>query len=298
MAGLAGTNIQIHNPVMVGISVADALGRLSLTQERVNDILSKRELWAIFGKMNSHLYRKILMDRMQEAGLNGEQQFMIFFLYGVIKNRDRILKAMEMMEPADQAQAWFNPVRSFIQTHMTQYVSDVVRSKKFPGVNVPNCNPGLDILVYLLITNPNDRSYLEMCTRPTFSQLLLESSVQEDAKDGYRTYWDDIVTGTKNPDKTPQNLEEPKFREEYYENVRRDDYKLINLNLEEVPPANLAVGYTLVEIYEYIVSIDVKGEYDRDNSRLWREMVQDLSDLGYAEAQAVMNVQPAGGVQL
>jgi hypothetical protein len=269
-------NIQVHNPVKVAMSVQEALSRLTLNNDMLDYITTKREEWQVFGKMNSHLYRKILMKRMQDANLNGECQFMVFFLFGVIKNQNRIVKALDAMEPPDQARAWYGPTKTFIQTHITQYVSDVVRSKKFPGVNVPNCNPGLDVLVYCLITHPNERSYYELTTRPTFSQLNLSADVQQDGQAGYAEYWNTIVTGTKNPDKAAQNLEEPRYRAEYYANVSGDKYKLINLSLEEIDPADDKVGYTLREIYDYMVSIDFKNEFVKDQSKLWKELEKEL----------------------
>jgi len=160
---------------MTTITVTQALATLRMDQELRDYLLSKRAEWEVFGKMNSHLYRNILMKQMQEANLNGEQRFMVFFLFSVIKNRDRVLKAMEAMDPVDKAKTWFAPVMNFINTRVTQYVSDVVRSRKFPAVNIPNCNPGLDILVYCLITHPNKRSIFDVSERTTFSQLFLNA---------------------------------------------------------------------------------------------------------------------------
>jgi len=258
----------VHNPVSIMISVADALKQLTKNEQMDEYIVTRREMWAIFGKMNSHLYRGILMKRMDEAKLNGECKFMVFFLFSVIKNRDRVLRAMEAMEPEDQSRPWFNPVKNFITTHVTQYVSDVVRSKKFPAVNIPSCNPGLDVLVYCLITHPNERTLEELFVRPTASQLSLDAEAQAEAKEGYRFYWDSVVTGTKNPDAESQKLEVPQFREDYYKNLLMDDYKLVALNLEEVPYAEGANSYSLEDLREYLKSIDVNGEFVEAESAL------------------------------
>jgi hypothetical protein len=266
----ADTSLMVHNPVNMMISVAEALGRLTLDEEKIEYIISKREMWATFGKMNSHLYRAILMKRMHDAELSSECQFMIFFLFSVIKNRDRVLRAMDAMEPEDQAKSWFNPVKNFITTHLTQYVSDVVKSKKFPAVNIPNCNPGLDILVYCMITHPNDRSFVEVSKRPTFSQLLLSVDLQEEAKIGYKEYWDNIVTGSKNPDKA--TLPAPEFREDYYKNVLNDDYLLVGLDLKEIKPKDVKVGYTFEEISEYFKSIDPQNELVEEEALFVKEL--------------------------
>lgn len=127
------------NPPGTGmrISVADTLARLSMSETMQDYILNRRELWATFGKMNSHLNRKILMKRMEAAQLSPESKLMIFFLFAVNRNRDSVLRAMEAMDPMVQSEPWFKPVRNFITTHLTQYVSDVARSKKFPAAMIP-----------------------------------------------------------------------------------------------------------------------------------------------------------------
>lgn len=270
----AATGFMIHTPISGVISVRDSLLRLAKSQALQDYLVDRRDLWATFGKMNSDLYRSILMKRMQEAKLTPDQQFMVFFLHSVIKNRDRIIRAMEAMEPADQAQTWFSPVRAFITTHMTQYVSDVIRSKKFPSVNVPSCNPGLDVLVFCLITNPNERSVNELFNRPTASQLHLDTETQAMAKVGYRHYWDSVVTGSKNPDANVpgSKLEAPMFREEFYVNSAGDAYNLIGLDLKEIPPANDRTGYSFEEIVAYLIKIDPRNEYDATISVLDREV--------------------------
>jgi hypothetical protein len=254
------------------ISVVEALSTLRMDEELKNYLLSKREEWEMFGKMNSHLYRTILMKRMEEANLNGEQRFMVFFLFSVVKNKDRVLKAMEAMAPEDKAKTWFGPVMNFINTTITQYVSDVVRSKKFPAVNIPNCNPGLDILVWCLITHPNKRTVWELSQRTTFSQLNLDANMQAIAREGYAEYWGNVVKISKNPDAVPQALPTPQFMEDYYANSVNDKYLLVNLSLQEVPPADLVNGYSEAEVLDYIRSIDPLQEYVAAQSALQAEI--------------------------
>jgi len=256
---------------MGSISVSDALSTLSLGQDLITYLISKRNDWEFFGKMNSHIYRQILMKHMDESNLRGEERLMVFFFFSVIKNRDRILKAMDNMEDSDKSRSWFAPVRTFISAKVTQYVSDVTRSRKFPGVNIPNCNPGLDILFYCMITHPNNRSVVEASHRPTFSQLDLDDDAQMLALEGYMYYWNNIVQGSKNPDAVPNQLPTPQFRQEYYNNSAGDRYKLIDLNLNEIAPRNPNTGYSLVEITEYFDSIDFVGELDRNDSETSRE---------------------------
>jgi len=257
-----------NNQKMSMISVVEALATLRMDEELRTYLLSKRGEWEMFGKMNSHLYRTILMKKMQEANLNGEQRFMVFFLFSVVKNKDRVLKAMEAMAAEDKAKTWFAPVMNFINTVTTQYVSDVVRSKKFPAVNIPNCNPGLDILTWCLITHPNKRTIWELSQRTTFSQLHLNTDMQAIAKEGYAEYWNNVVKSTKNPDAVPQSLPKPEFREDYYANSVNDKYNFVNLNLQEIPPADLVNGYTEEEVLNYVRSIDPLQEFVEEQAEL------------------------------
>jgi hypothetical protein len=260
------------------MNVQDALATMKLSNELKDYLLSRRDLWSMFGKMNSHFYRKWLMKIYDEAGLDGEQRLMVHVLAGVIKNRDRVLRSMETMEPEDKAKAWYGPVMNFINTRTTQYVSDVTKSRKFPFVNIPTCNAGLDILIYCIITNPNDRSLVEMSRRTTFSQLDLDAELQDIAKEGYKYYWDQVVKGTKNPDAkaTGSTIEPPAFREEYYANSVNDEYKLVDEKLQEVPAAD--AGYSLEDLVKYLRSIDPKNEYNPAEAVLEDELIQMKAD--------------------
>ncbi|RKF65755.1 hypothetical protein GcM3_116019 [Golovinomyces cichoracearum] len=60
--------------------------------------------------------------------------------------------------------------------------------------------------------------------RPTTSQLNLDFDCQSKVKIGYQYYWEEVVKGTKNPDTKTKDLEEPKMREEYYENPAAEKY--------------------------------------------------------------------------
>jgi hypothetical protein len=258
------------------IDVSEALVKMSMDEELLKYILKNRDSWEVFGKMNSMLYRRQLFTMMEKAKLNAEQMFMVFFMFSVIKNKDRVMKSMEAMSAEDKAKEWFSPVMSFINTNMTQYVSDVTKSRKFPAVNVPNCMPGLDILIWTLITHPNKRTLWNLAQRTTFSQLDLAEDVQEFAKAGYTEYWNNVVKSTKNPDAKTQNLPVPEFREEYYANSVNDRYRLVDINLKEIEPLDISVGYKEAEVVAYIKSIDPLREFVESEAELTAELEAEL----------------------
>ncbi|KAK7414163.1 hypothetical protein QQX98_006949 [Neonectria punicea] len=51
-------------------------------------------------------------------------------------------KAMDAMGQELQTETWFNKTRSFVDSQICQYVSEVPKTKKFPAVNIAASNPG------------------------------------------------------------------------------------------------------------------------------------------------------------
>lgn len=232
----------------VNSGVRASLNKLILSDDLKAYIASNKSNWANFGKMTSHLYREKLMKMFDTNNLSSESKFMVFFFFSVIKNQPRVLKAMNSLPSEVQNSSWFNGTKDFISTQVTQYVTQTSGNTKFPAVNIPSCNPGLDILVFCLITNPEDKTVEVLRNRTTFAQLDLDADMQSQAKIGYANYWDNIVQGTKNTTTT----EEPKMRENYYATTAGDKYKLINSKMEEIPvPIG---GYSRKDIEKYMIN--------------------------------------------
>lgn len=215
--------------------VKSAMAKLNMSSELKAFIASNTAYWSNFGKMTSHMYREKLMKLMDTAGLTGQARFMVFFLFSVIKSQPRILNELNNMDSSTKAMSWFNGTRDFIATNVTQYVTESVGNSKMPAVNIPSCNPGFDILVFCLTTNPEMKTLSNLMKRPTFSQLKLDAEMQGLAKTGYEFYWTKIVKGSKNKD----NKEKPGMNENYYQTSANDEYLLMNEKLEEIPaPSN------------------------------------------------------------
>jgi hypothetical protein len=234
--------------------LAKALETFELSPGLQTYLLTNLEMWMTFGKMNSHLYRKELMERMEKADLSGEERFMIHFLFAVVKNQMRVLKALDNMSSEGKSQVWFTKVRAFVDGQLCHYVTQVSSTKKFPAVNIPATNPGLDIMCWVIFTEPKDQTALSLVTRTTFSQLALDTDVQADAKDGYQLYWDNIVKGSRNPEATALKLPAPQMREEYYENQAADQYQLVNLDFTLQPIAG--EKYSWEQIVLWVESVN------------------------------------------
>lgn len=228
--------------------VKSALATMSLSKSLVQFINVNQSNWTNFGKKNSHLYRIDLMDRFEKKKMTPEQIVMVYFFTAVIKNKNRIIKAMDNMGAEANAMPWFFAVKDFFVTETEQYVTKAEKLHKFPVVNLPNTNPGLDIMLWMLTVPSTERTLMNMKERVTFTQMNLAADMQTLAKQGYENYWNNVVKGTKNDDR----VEAPMMREEYYKNPESDKYNFITLDMKQVMPSNKSTGYTKAEIERYI----------------------------------------------
>jgi hypothetical protein len=223
--------------------------------------------------MNSHTYRRLLMKSMYEFRLVGEQKFLVFFLFSMVSRRDKVLRAMDGMAPEVQAKPWFNPVKAFVTASITdQWVPNVSMSTKFPATKILICNPGLDLLLYCYTTDVNKRSIIDFFRRPTASQLHLNEEMQKVAKEGYKFYGNSAVSMPKNASSQRPKSKKPVFKDEYYFNYVKDDYKLRTLELKEIPPNDKSKGYSAEEIVQYVLSIKLKNECDEATATVIEEM--------------------------
>jgi hypothetical protein len=229
-------------------SVTAALRGMELTEPFVTFVKAHRDLWLTFGTMNSHLHRKKLMKLMDAAKLTKEQRLVVHFLFAVVKNKSRVMDGLASMPDSVKTFAWYEPVRTFIAGNIVDYNSAAKASEKFPGTHIGITNPGLDMLMWRIMTPKAERSLDRFFIRTTSIQLKLDKETQEMAKSGYKLYWDTVVVGTRNTTAT----EEAKFRENYYNTSAGDMYLLVDDNLKEFPPKVEAKGYTREEIEKWI----------------------------------------------
>jgi len=230
--------------------VQAAMSKISLSSDLKNFISTNVSVWETFGKMSSHLYREQLMKAMVSANLKPDECFMVFFFFSVIKNQPRVIKAMKKMSDADKNQSWYQPVFTFINTRICQYVTESATSGKFPAVNIPTCNPSLDIYIFTIMTKTESKTIENLKLRTTMSQLYLAVDAQAKAKEGYTEYWTNIVKGTRNKDNKGDNAEKPGMNEDYYNTGASDQYLLLDDKFKEIQAP--AGGYTLANLENYL----------------------------------------------
>lgn len=211
-----------------------------------------RAEWDSFGKMNSHVYRRILQTLFSASKMTKEAQFMVHFLFSVVKNVNRVLNAMDSLPQEMRDADWHKEVKNFLQANVVQYVSDVKQTKKFPAVNIPHCNPAIDALGYVIQKEVTDLE--EFYERTTSVQFKLSPVAQEAAKRGYMRYWSRIVTSTKNPESAAFASMTDEKKQEFYENPAADKYFLIAKNFEEILPLDVEAGYSEEELAVYLLT--------------------------------------------
>jgi len=234
----------------VNTGVKAAMAKISLSADMKTYITNNKDLWETFGKMSSHLYREQLMKSMITAELKPDQMFMVFFLFSVIKNQTRVVRALSKLSEAEKAQSWFQPVNNFITNRVCQYVTQAKDSGKFPAVNIPTCNPGLDIYAFTLMAKDEHKTIDNLKIRTTLSQMHLDTNAQAKAKEGYTEYWTNVVKGTKNKDNKGDDKELPSMNEDYYNTGASDKYRLLNDKFEEIPVPE--GGYTIAHLEQYL----------------------------------------------
>lgn len=236
----------------VAKEIGEVVKLMRITPELIQFIEERKSVWPVFGKKNSHLYRTQLMEMMTTSGLGMEAKAMVYFFMAVIKNVDRVKKAMDMMDDTIKSKAWFSQTRDFFGTKVVQYVTQAEKTKKFPAVNIPSTNPGLDIMFWCLMTKKEERTLENLKTRTTFCQIALNDELQTLAKSGYADYWTNVVKTSKNPDAATLNLPAPAMREDYYKNPANDKYPLLNKNMTVVLRQTNESGYTRADLIRYL----------------------------------------------
>jgi hypothetical protein len=128
----------------------------------------------------------------------------------------------------------------------------VAPDKRFPAFRIPSCNPALDILCTLRLSDPKIWSVEMLASRMTFVQLDLGEEMQALAWKSNQQYWDSMFHYTNNPH-ARTNLPYPNPRLDYYQSLASNKYPLLSAQLleDEVPPG----GYQRTHIDAYLANL-------------------------------------------
>jgi len=246
-------------------TVEQALSSMKLQDSDVKVLTEDSSIWDTFGKKNSHLLRAKLWKIMEEAKVEKEVRFVIFFLFAMIKNRERVLDAIDNLPEKVKTLPSVIKAKAFIESYLVQYTYQET-AKKFAVVHLPTTMPGLDLLCTALVCGDTEEDLNKnIISKQTFSQIYVSQNLQEENKTYQRVFWEKIVTTSKNEERTSKRLTvDLKFHEEFYNTAASDKYLLLDYSLKEVKPKSVDSGYTKEEMLAWFKS--VKAEQKKRTS--------------------------------
>jgi hypothetical protein len=242
------------------ISIADSLKAVSLDTSVIDIIEANKDVWVSFGKKNSHVLRTILFKMFSEASMSKEAIFLVYFFHALIKDKDRIISAIDMMETSVKENPSVKEAYKFIKTKMVKYVRDE-KSGKFASVHLPSTNPGLDILCYLLslgkfnkkdMADKMEEIFQEIMGRNTMAQMKLNVDAQAINEEKVKTFWNKTVV-LKDAEQRKKNNMPVGFQKTYYETSSSDEYVFITKRFTEAQVPN--DGYSPDDVKNYIKAI-------------------------------------------
>jgi hypothetical protein len=251
-------NLNFKKMASILFTVSSALKELKVDDGSINDFTKDPNIWLNFGKRDSHTLRAKLFKLFRENKLSEEAKTIVFFFFSVIKNKDRVLSAVETLPDEIKANSSVTEAVGFIRSKLVQYTTQE-NNNNFAVVHLPTTMPGLDIMLNSLLLDPSNPDYAlddVLIKKATFAQLWVGSDLQATNKSHQKHFWDNVVVTSRNSARTGQNtMEKLQFHEAYYETSSKDTYKLITLDKKEVDPKDMKIGYTRQEFLDWFKNL-------------------------------------------
>jgi len=223
----------------------------------INLLKENKATFLTFGKKNSHILRKKLMDLFSESNLSKEAQFMVYFFCAMIKRKDRIMDGLEKLPDTLKEESWFDEVHDFFEEKCVTFPDDET-SENFATIHLPSTNPPLSIACRVMMVSKKDRTLDMLLDMQEFGQIHINTELQMMHKEKMKKFWTETVTKTTH--KTNQMSfnriarTEKAFQEDIYQNQANDKYPLMNMHWKTVMPTNEETGYTKEEIVGWLES--------------------------------------------
>jgi len=193
--------------------------------------------WVDFGKKNSHILRTKLFKLFALEKMSKDAIFMIYFFHAAVKDCVRIRDALETLSDDLRAATWMNEVDKFLQKRMVKLVMQE-KAHNFASVHLPNTNPGLDILCYLMQnTAPRSEEELKslvdgVISRNTFAQMNVTVDLQARNKEMMKIFWENVVQ-LKDREDRMKNKMPVGFQEIFYQTQANDQYNFVLISMKE-----------------------------------------------------------------
>jgi hypothetical protein len=223
-----------------------------------------------FGKKNSHILRKKIMDLMEENELSMDAQFMLYFFAALIKNKNRIQEAMKKLPEEFTNMAWYSELEAFVSQSMVQFPYEE-DEEHFAMVHLPATNPPLTLMCLALSSDKESFTYEFFLNQQVTAQLALSEEVQLVQKMYMKDFWENQINKTSNKS-NQKNFEKrlakgDMFDEAIYKNQENDKYLLIGTDFRELVPKDLDVGYEKEELEGWMESMFTKKTKDNKKEK-------------------------------
>lgn len=259
--------LESTKPMALKLSVSQAIQELALSKANWNVLVDNEEVWATFGRKDSHMLRAKLFKIFREEKMSPDSIMFVFILFAAIKNQVRVLEHMDALPENIKGLSHFTTTKDFISKRLVQYVSQETFTK-FAVVHLPTTMPGLDVLLTAKMFSKSDENLDLLKGKQTFAQLYLSTEMQSINKAKQIDFWNNVVTASKNPN-SDQKGKKLGFVEEYYNTSANDKYLMLDENLKEVQPSNQTLGYTEGDIKKWYDSLSwaVKKEVEGKDTK-------------------------------
>ena len=160
---------------------------------------------------------------MRRDGLNGAQNTLLYRLFSVVETKPRVKATLARCNSKSA-----KVVTEFVDSHVCQFASEARQTGRIPAVRIPQTNPGMALLCFLMQIPESQRTFDAISKRPTFPQLALSVYMQAVAREGYSKYCsENYGRGSTAP--------KPSIRRRVYEDLARDGYPLCRADMSKVP---------------------------------------------------------------
>jgi len=216
-----------------------------------------------FGKKNSHILREKLFKLFERFNVSTDSQFMLYFFSSLIKRKKRLLDGLDKLSDDTKSLAWFEGLREFVDNVIVDFPEDEDETH-FALIHLPSTNPPLILVCLSLAVKKEDFTFEFFLSQQVSAQIHLSSDVQAMQKARMVDFWTNTIKKTTHMSNRVQFEKRvatgSAFDEEIYKNQENDQYLLLNKNFKSIAPSNPNLGYSEMEIKNWISSITAKTE--------------------------------------
>jgi hypothetical protein len=147
-----------------------------------------------FGVMDSKMYATKMFRIMDDRNLDAIEKTMVIVLATAVKNKKRIVRAMQKFK----GEKWYSAVSNFFKNNCCQYTWEE-EDETFSVVHIPTCVPFLASRIWLQMTPKKDCTVMNFLQHTWAKQIFLSDDLLAQQYKWEENFWGKVVTkGSKN----------------------------------------------------------------------------------------------------